>query len=98
MSKITALAVQMTHDDKKRVLTKNTDNLEAYDAYLKANEIYNTTDPEELTQCRLQLQKAIRLDPLFAKAYAAMGKTFFKQWIFRPDKDPAILNSEKGWL
>jgi adenylate cyclase len=75
---ITALAVQMTQDDKKRIMTKDTDNLEAYDAYLKANKICNTTDHRELVQCRLQLQKAIRLDPLFAKAYAAMGKTFFK--------------------
>lgn len=94
---ITALAVQMTQDDKKRVMTKDTDNLEAYDAYLKANGICNTTDPGDLAQCRLQLQKAIRLDPLFAKVYAAMGKTFFKQWIFGPDKDPAILNKVRLW-
>ena len=93
---ITALAVQMTQDDKKRGITKDTGNLEAYDAYLKAKEICNTTDGG-LTQCRLQLQKAIRLDPLFAKAYAAMGKTFFKQWILGPDKDPAILNKVFEW-
>ena len=94
---ITALAVQITHDDKKRIMTKDTDNLEAYDAYLKANEICNTTDFKRLTQCRLQLQKAIRLDPDFAKAYAAMGKTFFKQWVFGPDKDPAILDKVRLW-
>jgi len=94
---ITALAVRMTHDDQKRILTKDTDDLEAYDAYLKANEICNTTNLEELTQCRLQLEKAIRLDPAFAKAYAAMGKTFFKQWIFGPDKDLAILNKVFEW-
>jgi TolB-like protein len=94
---ITALAVRMTQDDKKRVMTKDTDSLEAYDAYLKANKICNTTDPGELTQCRLQLQKVIRLDPEFAKAYAAMGKTFFKQWIFGPDKDLAILNKVRLW-
>ena len=94
---VTALAVQMTSDDKKRIQMKDTDNLEAYDYYLKANELCDATDLETLVQGREQLQKAINLDPKFAKAYSAMGKTFFTQWVFGPDKDPEILEKVFEW-
>ena len=94
---VTALAVQMTSDDEKRIQMKDTDNLEAYDYYLKANELCNSTDLDKLAQGRVQLQKAIQLDPKFAKAYTAMGKTFFTQWVFGPDKDPALLEKVFEW-
>jgi adenylate cyclase len=94
---VTALAVQMTSDDKKRISMKDTNNLQAYDYYLKANELCSTMDLDKLARGRVQLQKAIDMDPSFAKAYAAMGKTFFTQWIFGPDKDPAILTKVFEW-
>ncbi|WP_300460590.1 tetratricopeptide repeat protein [Desulfobacula sp.] len=94
---VSALAVQMTSDDKKRISMKDTNNLQAYDYYLKANGLCSTMDLDKLAQGRVQLQKAIDLDPNFAKAYAAMGKTFFTQWVFGPDKDPAILTKVFEW-
>ncbi len=94
---VTALAVQMTSDDKKRILIKKTDNPEAYDVYLKAIELCSSTDLEKLDEGRILLDKAIELDPNFATAYAAMGKTFFTQYIFGPDKDPALLNKVFEW-
>lgn len=94
---VTALAVQMTSDDKKRILMKKTNNPEAYDLYLKANELCNSMDLEKLAQGRILLQQAMGLDPNFAKAYAAMGKTFFTQWVFGPDKNPALLNKVFEW-
>jgi len=94
---VTALAVQMTTSDKKRIMTKKTDNLEAYDYYLKANDLCELTDLKTLEEGRNLLQKAIRLDPNFSKAYAAMGKTFFTQWILGPDKDQAILDKVYEW-
>ncbi|MCP3942499.1 MAG: tetratricopeptide repeat protein [Desulfobacteraceae bacterium] len=94
---VSSLAVRMTSDDKKRIMVQDTHNLEAYDYYLKANKLYRSTDLKKLAQGRALLQEAIRLDPNFAKAYAAMGNTFFKQWIFGPDKDPEILNKVFTW-
>jgi len=94
---VTALAVQVTSGDKKRIMVKKTDNLEAYDYYLKAKDLCNTTDLEKLEKGRQLLQEAIRLDPDFAKAYSAMGKTFFTQWVFGPDKDQAILDKVYEW-
>lgn len=94
---VTALAVQMTSDDKKRIMMKDTDNLDAYNSYLKANELCNSTDPGELAKGREMLEKAIRLDPNFSKAYASMGKSFFTQWVFGPDKDQGILDQVFEW-
>ncbi len=89
---VAALAVQMTSDDKKRIMTPKTRSIEAYDDYLKAKDLCNSKDLEEIKQGRELLQKVIAIDPSFAKAYSAMGKTYFTQWIFGSDKDQAILN------
>ncbi len=86
------LAVQMTSDDKKRIMTPKTSSIEAYDDYLKTKDLCNSKDLEEIKQGREMLQKVIATDPSFAKAYSDMGKTYFTQWIFGSDKDPAILN------
>jgi len=94
---VTALAVQVTSFDKKRIMVKKTDNLEAYDYYLKAKDLCNTIDLGKLEKGRKILIEAIRLDPNFAKAYSAMGKTYFTQWIFGPDKDQAILDKVYEW-
>ncbi|MCP4024613.1 MAG: adenylate/guanylate cyclase domain-containing protein [Desulfobacteraceae bacterium] len=89
---VTALSVQMTSDDKKRIMKKETTDLAAYDYLLKGNELCSSNDLKELEEGRAYIQKAIDQDPNFAKAYAVMGKSYFTQWIFGPDKDIAILN------
>ena len=89
---VAALAVQMTSDDKKRIMTPKPRSIEAYDDYLKAKDLCNSKDLEEIKQGRELLQKVIAIDPSFAKAYSDMGKTYFTQWIFGSDKDQAILN------
>jgi len=89
---VAALAVQMTNDDKKRIMSPKTRSIEAYDDYLKAKDLCNSKDLEEIKQGRELLQKVIAIDPSFAKAYSDMGKTYFTQWIFGSDKDQAILN------
>ncbi len=94
---VTALAVQMTSDDKKRITMRGTYNPVAYDYYLKAKDLCSSDELDELSEGRELLHKAIGLDPNFAKAYSAMGKTYFTQWVFGPDKDSAILEQVNEW-
>ncbi len=94
---VSALAVEMTSDDRKRVMMKGTQDLQAYDYYLKANELCNSTALSRIAEGRELLQKAIQLDPGFSKAYSAMSKTYFSQWVFGYDKDPAILDKVYEW-
>ncbi|MCP3875176.1 MAG: tetratricopeptide repeat protein, partial [Desulfobacteraceae bacterium] len=89
---VTALAVQMTSADKKRTTMRDTMNLEAYDYYLKASDLCNSKDLDDIQEGRDLLQKAIKLDPEFSKAYAGIGKTYFTQWVFGPNKDQSILD------
>jgi TolB-like protein/Tfp pilus assembly protein PilF len=75
-SKLTAT---LSPEEKKWIEAKPTDNLEAYDLYLRANElILNTKVPgmigdvaKPLREAILLLEKALRLDPRFTLAYCA---------------------------
>jgi serine/threonine-protein kinase len=58
-----------------REVQKPTDNMEAYDAYLRGYNLIYTGEPSSVlyNQVATALQRAIELDPDFADAYAAMS-------------------------
>lgn len=89
---VNALTVQMTSDDKKRITMRSTVNLEAYDYFLKAITLCSSSKLDDLEEARILLKKATDLDPKFSRAYSELGKTYFIQWIFGPDKNMAILD------
>lgn len=94
---VDALAVNITVDDQKRMMTRATKNPEAYDFFLKAKELCENKNIDDLINCREILEKVIYLDPDFAKAYSAMAKTYFSQWIFGKHKDEAIIKNVRDW-
>ena len=51
-----------------------TNNLEAYDLYLKAINLIDSRQPEKLMQARQLLDDALQLDPDYAPALAASGE------------------------
>ena len=73
-SKLTAT---LSPEEKKWIEQKPTENLEAYDLYLRANElISNSTggaskSKDELLEAVVFLEKAVRSDPNFVLAYCA---------------------------
>jgi TolB-like protein len=73
-SKLTAT---LSPGEKKSIEQKPTENLEAYDLYLRANElisnsIANTSkSKDDLLEAVVFLEKAVRSDPNFALAYCA---------------------------
>jgi tetratricopeptide (TPR) repeat protein len=54
---------------------KTTDNLEAYDAYLRGLEAFNRYTREAMTQALHLFEQAIALDPQYAEAYARLSRT-----------------------
>jgi hypothetical protein len=52
---------------------KRTDNLEAYDYFLRGVEYRNRLTKETNVQARQMWEKAVELDPQYAEAYAALG-------------------------
>ena len=83
-----ALALNLTEGEQQRLATEHTDNLEAYDCFLRGREQLWRFTREQNTQARELLQRAIELDPKFASAYAflavAHGLDYINRWSTSP--------------
>ena len=77
---VAALAVKVTEDEQKRLLRRYTDNMEAYDYYLRGLEYFSKLTKETNILARQMLQRAIDLDPQFAAAYALLGLAQSQEW------------------
>jgi serine/threonine protein kinase len=92
------LTATLSPAEKKSIETKPTDNLEAYDLYLRAKELsFNaigtgsvTVSRERLLEAVALLERATRLDPHFALAYCAKA-TAHDSLYFRLDQTPEHL-------
>jgi non-specific serine/threonine protein kinase len=79
----TKLIAQLSPEEKKRIDAKPTDNLEAYDLYLRAREIIVNTGvtvplgdiPKRFGEALSLLDQAVQLDPKFALAYCESART-----------------------
>ena len=58
-----ALALNLTEGDQQRLVTEHTDNLEAYDCFLRGRELRWRSRESKTTEARELLQRAIELDP-----------------------------------
>src|SRR5262245_56912859 len=77
---VTTLQLQLTLQEQGYVVRKHTNNLEAYDAFLRGTEYYYRLTQEANAQARQLFEQAIALDPQSAEAYASLGLTY---WIER---------------
>jgi len=68
-----ALALNLTESDKQRLTTEHTDNLEAYDSFLRGREQVWLLTKGANAQGQKLLRRTIELDPTFAPAYAFLA-------------------------
>ena len=81
VSKIVAtLAVKLTAGEQEQIGRKETENTEAYDAFLKGWEQYLRQRPESFRQAIVLFEKAAELDPRYSRAYAALSATYWQAW------------------
>jgi len=73
---VTALAVKLTQEDREHVAIKETDNIQAYDAVLKASELMYSYSLESFAKALSHLEKAVELDPNYGRAYAMMADIY----------------------
>ncbi len=71
---VSALSLKLTRDERQRLARKGTENLEAYDCYLRGRESYWRFTREAITQAKPMFERAIALDPGFAAAYASLAR------------------------
>jgi adenylate cyclase len=70
---VTALAVKLTGGEKEQVRRKETDNIAAYDAFLKGWGHYLRHTPEDYAKALSYFEEATELDLNYARAYASMA-------------------------
>jgi len=88
---VTTLKLQLTLREQGFLVRKTTDNLEAYDAYLRGLEFYNRATQEANVQAQQLFEKAIELDPQYAEAYARLSYTLSSEWVMLWSQDPQTL-------
>jgi len=70
------LAIRVTQIEQRRVFTKPTDSLEAYDCVLRARPALQRPTRASIVEARALLRRAIELDSNYAAAYAALAETY----------------------
>ncbi len=85
---VAALALKLTKDEQERLVHKYTDNMEAYDSFLKGLEYFNLHTKEGNLQARKMFEIAVERDPEFALAYAHQGRTHLLEWSMGWSQDP----------
>lgn len=89
---VTTLNLQVAlREQGVQVSRRWTDNLEAYDSYLRGVGYLSRATKEANLQARQMLEKAIELDPRYAGGYATLGMTYWLDWWFQWNPGPQNL-------
>jgi adenylate cyclase len=88
---VAALQVTLTEREQKRLGRTPTNNLEAYDCYLRGLEYHAHRDKEANAHARQMFERAVALDPQFAAAYAWLGRTYVLEWMYQWSESPQTL-------
>ncbi len=92
---VTTLKLQLALWEQGFLVRKTTDNLEAYDAFLRGQEpffrAFDEGNKEANTQARQMFERAVELDPQYAQAYARLGATYLLDWFSQWNPTPQTL-------
>src|SRR5262245_44952901 len=92
---VTTLKLQLSLWEQGYPVRKTTDNLEAYDYYLRGRESLSPTvfdvKKEANVQARQMFEKALEVDPQYAEAYAGLGMSYFLEWWYGWNRAPETL-------
>jgi serine/threonine protein kinase/Tfp pilus assembly protein PilF len=85
-----ALKVSLTTSEKQLLAKKPTDDLRAYDFYMRARELLYQKGKRNTEQAILMFENALEIDPAFAAAYAGLAEaySYMYEWY---DGNPAWL-------
>jgi adenylate cyclase len=86
---VLALKVQIAPEEQAWFQRAPTNNLEAYDFFLRGEESFWRAIYQSATfaPARQMYEKAIELDPQYATAYARLGETYLIDWYLQGTRD-----------
>ena len=87
-----ALKVTLTKGEQEQVSKRYTENLEAYDYFLRGRAHQAGMTKEGNARAREMYEKAIELDPSFAGAYAQLSFCHFRDWRYQWTNEPKALD------
>jgi tetratricopeptide (TPR) repeat protein len=87
---VAALQVKLTEGEQEQVARRYTENLEAYDYFLRGRDHVRATNVTN-AQAREMFERAIELDAGFAAAYAFLSYTLYRDWFNQWSEDPQAL-------
>jgi adenylate cyclase len=86
---VAALALNLSASDLQRIATPRTDNLEAYDCYLQARDLFWWGAKESNARPREMAERASQLDPNFAPAHVLLALIhnldYLNEWSASPE-------------
>src|SRR5262249_48467448 len=88
---VLAVKVKLTPEEQERLKRSPTDNLEAYNYFLRGREYFYRFTKEAHAQARQMFEKAIELDPKYAAAYSGLGWIYLWEWAVQWSQDPQSL-------
>jgi adenylate cyclase len=77
---VAAVPGQLESDILKASRRKPTESLDAYDHYLRGIEIANRWRNDDITQGIAEFERAVKLDPSFARAHASLGNMHLRMY------------------
>ena len=102
LSILEAIKIKLLGAQKESLVRRYTDNVEAYELYLKGRFHYNRFTPDDLKKGVSYFEKAINLQPDYAIAYAGISSCYINMWAFNfllPDQSiPPMLAAAQNAL
>ena len=98
---VATLAGKLDATERRRARgeSERTDNLEAYDLMLRGRELWLRFTPEDNLAARRLYEKAVELDPDYARAYAGLAWTYLQEaWTTGSEEahERALAHARKG--
>jgi adenylate cyclase len=86
---VTTLKLQLNLRERGLLaVNKQTDNLEAFDDFLRGWAYFWSFTKEGNAKARQMFEKAIELDPSYADAYSSLGQNYLWGWYLQLSPDP----------
>jgi adenylate cyclase len=86
------LAVRLTKEEQGWLWSRSVTTPETYDTLLRGWALFRRGTREANNQARQMFDRAIKLDPTYAEAYAAKGMTYWQEWWSQWRPDPRNLD------
>lgn len=77
------MSARLSLDRLTRIRSRPLNSLAAYDCWLRGHERLRRSTPADDEAARKLFQRALSIDPSYARAYAGLSLTHFKRWNWR---------------